>query len=208
MPPRSLTASTSRSRAADLYMSRLPRSRSSRKARISSEGPNPSGSGVEAYKPGITLSTIGISPFIVCFGRGVMGGKARQQRGVLTCHTLSLACEAPFGSLLRTIVVHAKELDHGLCVLRTIHPPAHPSRLGQRRMYRGSPLCYELVAHLLWKGEVCQAGAVQVPQLHPTVTELQAAPASVAGGDPRPALHLTLYCLQRFIVHVIPPRLR
>jgi hypothetical protein len=74
-------------------------------------------------------------------------------------------------------------------------------------MHRGSPLCYELVAHLLEKWEVCEAGAVQVPQLYPTVTELQATPASVAGGYPRPALHLTLYRRQRFIVHVIPPHL-
>src|SRR3712207_1753036 len=74
-------------------------------------------------------------------------------------------------------------------------------------MHRGSPLCYELVAHLLGKGEVCEAGAVQVPQLHPAVFALQATPASVAGGDPRPTLHLTLYRRQRFIVHVIPPLL-
>jgi integrase len=78
-------------------------------------------------------------------------------------HPLSLPCDAPFSSLLRAVVVHTKEFDHGLCVLRAIHPPAHPARLGQRRMHRGSPLYYEFIAHLLGKREVCETRAVQVP---------------------------------------------
>src|SRR5829696_8958814 len=113
---------------------------------------------------------IGNPPFIGCFYRGWGEARLARQRGPLTYHTSSLVCGAPSDSLLRAVVVHSKELDHGLCVLGAIYPPAHPTRLGQRRMHRGSPLCYELVAHLLGKGEVCEAGAVQVPQLYPTVT--------------------------------------
>src|SRR5215217_987756 len=105
--------------------------------------------------------------------------------------------------LARPLVVHAEELDYGLNIIGAIHPPTHPTRVGQRRMYRGPPLGYELVADFLGEGQVCKAGAVQVPELHPTVTELQSAPSGVAGGDTRPALHLALDLGQRFIVHWI-----
>src|SRR5215217_7684401 len=43
-------------------MSRLPCSRSSKYARISSEGPNPRGSGTEAWRPGITLFIRSVPP--------------------------------------------------------------------------------------------------------------------------------------------------
>src|SRR3712207_7148180 len=75
--------------------------------------------------------------------------------------------------LARPLVVHPEELDYGLSIIGAIHPPAHPARVGQRRMYRGPPLGYELVADFLGEGQVREAGAVQVPELHPAVTELQ-----------------------------------
>ena len=56
MPPSPVIASASCSRRADRYRSRLPCGRSSRKARISRSGPNPSGSGSEACSRGITVS--------------------------------------------------------------------------------------------------------------------------------------------------------
>src|SRR5215203_4820844 len=105
--------------------------------------------------------------------------------------------------LARPLVVHTEELDYGLSIIGAIHPPAHPARVGQRRMYRGPPLGYELVADLLGKRQVCKAGAVQVPELHPAVTELQSAPSGIVGCDPRPTLHLAFDLGQQFIVHWI-----
>src|SRR5215210_6369594 len=42
--------------------------------------------------------------------------------------------------LARPLVVHTKQLDYGLSIIGAIHPPTHPARVGQRRMYRGPPL--------------------------------------------------------------------
>src|SRR5919107_1192101 len=112
---------------------------------------------------------------------------------------------APFGTGLCTFVVHAKELDHGFRITGTIHPPAYPTRVGQRRMHRGPSFRYQLVTYFLGKGQIREARAVQMPQLHLAVIELKSASAGVAGTDARPARNLALDRPQRFVVHQIPP---
>src|ERR687889_2431195 len=70
---------------------------------------------------------------------------------------------ALFGAGQCAFVVHAEKLDHGLRIPGTVHPSAHPTRVGQRRMHRSPSLGYQLVTYSLGKGQVSEARAVQMP---------------------------------------------
>src|ERR687895_350796 len=152
--------------------------------------------------------------WILCL-RATLGRCRGQPRGVSRerhrdwSHKCSspvrLGSRVPFGTGLCAFVIHAEELDHGFRVTGTIHSPAYPTRVGQGRMHRSPSFRYQLVTYFLGKGQVSEARAVQMPELHLAVAEPKSASTGVAGADPGPARNLALDRPQRFVVHKIPP---
>src|SRR5882672_1977809 len=87
-------------------------------------------------------------------------------------------------------VVEPEEGNHLGHVLRPPYRAAHPPRIRQHVMRQGAARADELVSDPSRKGEVGEGVAVQVAELDPAETELDASEPMGRDGHPRPAADL------------------
>jgi hypothetical protein len=84
------------------------------------------------------------------------------------------------------VVCHPEEVECALDAVLTVDGNRDPPRVGDRSMGQRTARHDELVANPAWEGDVGVALAVQVSELTPAESELDATEAVVADLDVRP----------------------